>query len=136
MTKIKEQITLNLSEGPVDILWYADDETGYGVEVISEDHGLGDFVFDHSIEGYSVSHAWYQVLSTVFNDQLLNLTGDVNILDNANITRLAIILETCVRELGYNPLDPLHLSSLHASSGYPLQPESKPDWVLAIKNRY
>lgn len=136
MTTVKDQWQIQASSGLVDVIWYADDLGNYGVEVISEDYGLIDFLFDTSIESYSVSHAWYQVLTQKFSEQLLSLGGEVSDLNPENIQRLAVILEICVRELDYDPLSPLHLSMLRASSGYTTQPESKPDWVVAVKNKY
>lgn len=136
MTTVKDQWQIQVSSGHVDIIWYADNLGNYGVEVISEDHGLIDFLFDASIESYSISHAWYQVLTQKFTEQLLVLDGNVSDPNPENIQRLAVLLEICVRELDYDPLAPLHLSMLRASSGYTAQPEVKPDWVVAVKNKY
>lgn len=63
MAKVKAQYKTHHTP-PIDILQYVDDETGYGVELISEDIGLIDFECD---DDTAEADAWFTVIATALD---------------------------------------------------------------------
>lgn len=69
MGNVKQSISIHVPNEPaIDILWYCDDESGYGVEIISESDGLLDFEFgDNSDALYHLSGMWYDTLKVLMD---------------------------------------------------------------------
>lgn len=66
MAKVIEQFKHTNQDGNIDVLLYCDDDEGYGVEIISDDHGLSDYAFgNNSVECYNMAHCWFQTLKVM-----------------------------------------------------------------------
>ena len=89
MGNVKQSISIHVPHEPViDILWYCDDESGYGVEVISESDGLLDFEFgDNSDALYRLSGMWYDTLGVLVDQsddvaELIHSLGQLSMDDD------------------------------------------------------
>ena len=89
MGNVKQSISIHVPNEPaIDILWYCDDESGYGVEIISESDGLIDFEFgDNSEELYHLSGMWYDTLGVLVDQsddvaELIHSLGQLSMDDD------------------------------------------------------
>lgn len=69
MAKVIEQFKYTNQDGNIDVLLYCDDDEGYGVEIISDDHGLSDYAFgNNSVECYNMAYSWFQTLKVMVDE--------------------------------------------------------------------
>jgi hypothetical protein len=85
MSKVKDDTKINIvdSEGNQEniyILWYVNDEDGYGVEMMDDYNGLADFIFN---DDYDLSGEWYTYVCDAINknNNIINQIVDLNVED-------------------------------------------------------
>lgn len=124
MAKVIEQFKYVDQDGNIDVLLYCDDDEGYGVEIISDDHGLSDYAFgNNSVECYNMAHCWFQTLKVMseesdakFNALLypsITLPEDERISDD-DLDIVYNIISDIYDTLGAHPLNDIVLDDVRS----------------------
>lgn len=124
MAKVIEQFKYVDQDGDIDVLLYCDDDEGYGVEIISDDHGLSDYAFgNNSVECYNMAHCWFQTLKVMseesdakFNALLypsITLPEDERISDD-DLDIVYNIISDIYDTLGAHPLNDIVLDDVRS----------------------
>lgn len=70
MAKVIEQFKYTNQDENFDVLLYRDDEEGYGVEILLNDHRLANYAFGNdSVECHNVVYSWYHTLMATVDHQ-------------------------------------------------------------------
>lgn len=78
MAKVKHQEVIEFDDGDVYVLWYSNDEEGYGIEVVGEEGKGGDLVtmedwsFGHGEEAHDLSADWGDYMIKIIHEQSRN----------------------------------------------------------------
>jgi hypothetical protein len=65
MAKVKEEIAVTIAGDEVKVLWYSDDEEGYGVEIWHEEATIEDFSFGHTQDAYEFSFKTFHCIAAL-----------------------------------------------------------------------
>lgn len=70
MAKVIEQFKYTNQDENFDVLLYRDEEEGYGVEILLNDHRLANYAFGNdSVECHNVVYGWYHTLMATADHQ-------------------------------------------------------------------
>lgn len=124
MTKIIEQFKFTSTNGAVDVALYRDDTDGYGVEIISEDHGLYRHTFgNHSVECYNVAYSWFNTLKIMAEESEAEFTAllypSISLSEDAHLSDSELniihdIMSDIFDALGAHPLNDIVLDDVRS----------------------
>lgn len=85
MAKVKHETIVEFDDGNIYVLWYSDDDEGYGVELIGEDGiggdttGIRDWSFGHDREACDLSSDWFDYVVDELREKGPELSKEIDL---------------------------------------------------------